>query len=217
MPALHLLGLEPEFIVYMLRRQDILYPSVSSARPNPINTLWVTDTLAEAQHFRMLNNGTISHHINCWRRFMNHMLFTTFPQLEYCHQNMTIFTHVAFIQMYVIFSVASILCLNWAFTSSTWSFFGHSALPFLRFRSTGLWGCKGQWGVWALELGKGRTGPRLRSFPKPTCFVLLHTGTPLAPLTKFAIWSALTWVNNTWQRLRWWITGPQLWHLTFVC
>lgn len=95
MPALHLLGLEPEFIVYMLRRQDIPYPSVSSAKPNPINTLWVTDTLAEAQHFRMLNNGSISHHINCWRRLMNHMLFTGFLQSEYCHQNITIFTHVS--------------------------------------------------------------------------------------------------------------------------
>lgn len=46
MPALQLLGSEMEFIVYMLRSQDILYPSVSSAKPNPINTLRVTDTLA---------------------------------------------------------------------------------------------------------------------------------------------------------------------------
>lgn len=89
MPALHLLGSEPEFIVYMLRRQDILYPSVSPAKPNPINTLWVADTLAEAQHFRMLNNGNISHHINYWRHFMNRMLFTIFLQTECCHRNIT--------------------------------------------------------------------------------------------------------------------------------
>lgn len=121
------------------------------------------------------------------------------------NRNITIFTYVSFIQKflpYVIFSVSCFLCLNWSFTSSTWCFFGQSALPFLHLRSTGLWGCKGQRGVWALDPGQGHTGPRLRSFPKPTCFVLLHTGTPLAPLTKFAIWSALTWVNNTWQNLR---------------
>lgn len=198
MSALHLLGLEPEFIVYMLRRQDILYPSVSSAKPNPINTLWVTYTLAEAQHFRMLKNDTVSHHINYWRHFMNHKLLTIFLQSEYSHWKITIFIRVSLIQMklYAIVSVACFLCLNWAFTSSARLFFGHCALPLLCLRSTSLWGCKGQRGVWALELGKGHTGPQLRSFPKSTCFVFLHAGTPLAPLTKFAIWSTLTWVNK---------------------
>lgn len=103
---------------------------------------------------------------------------------------------------YVFFSEVCFLCLNGAFTSPTWCFFAESALLSLRFWGAGLWGYKGQRGVWAMDLWKGHTGPRLRSFPKPTCFVLLHTGTPLAPVTKFAIWSALTWVNHTWQRLR---------------
>lgn len=70
----------------MLKSQDILYPPVSSAKPNPINTLWVTDALAEMQPFRMLNNGAISHHINRRRLFMNHVLFTIFQQSEYCRQ-----------------------------------------------------------------------------------------------------------------------------------
>lgn len=150
---------------------------------------------------------------------MNHVLFAIFQKSEYRHRIVTIFNRVSFIQRflaYVVFSVACLLCSNWVFTSPTRHFFGHSALLFLCFRGTGLWGCKGQRGVWALDLQKGHAGPRLRSFPKPTRFVLLHAGTPLAPLTKFAIRSALTWVNNTWQRLRWWVTGPQLWHLAFV-
>lgn len=70
----------------MLKSQDILYPPLSSAKPNPINTLWVTDALAETQSFGMLNNGAISHHINRLRRFMNHMLFSIFRQSEYCRR-----------------------------------------------------------------------------------------------------------------------------------
>lgn len=83
----------------------------------------------------------------------------------------------------------------WMITSHTRGF-GHSALPFLCPCNTGLWRYKGQRGIWALDLQKGHTGPRLRSFPKSTCFVLLHTGTPLAPLAKFAFWRALTWVTK---------------------
>lgn len=70
----------------MIKSQDILYPPVSSAKPNPINALWVTDALAETLPLGMLNNAAISHHINRWRCFMNHILFTIFQQFEYCRR-----------------------------------------------------------------------------------------------------------------------------------
>lgn len=51
MSALHLLGSQMKFIVYMQKSQEILCSAVDSAKPNPINTLRVTDTLARTQAF----------------------------------------------------------------------------------------------------------------------------------------------------------------------
>lgn len=65
--------------------------------------------------------------------------------------------------------------------------FGQSALPFLCLRRTGLRGHKARGGVRAVDLQNGYAKPGLRSFPEPTCFVLLHTGTPLTPLAQLAL------------------------------
>lgn len=51
MSALHLLGSQMKFIVYMQKSQEILCSALDSAKPNPINTLRVTDTLARTQAF----------------------------------------------------------------------------------------------------------------------------------------------------------------------
>lgn len=71
---------------------------------------------------------------------------------------------------------------------------GHSTFPSLCLWSAGLWRYEGRGSVGAVYLRKGHADPRLWAFLKSTCFVLLHAGTPLAPLAQFALRRTLTWV-----------------------
>lgn len=71
---------------------------------------------------------------------------------------------------------------------------GHAALPPLDLWGAGLRGLGGRGGVWAVDL-RGHAFSRLRAFLKATCFVLLHAGTPLAPLAQNALVSTLTWAG----------------------
>lgn len=88
--------------------------------------------------------------------------------------------------------VCIVLSVSLIFPLSHTGRLGHNALHFLRLWSTGLRGYRRWGGVRAVGLQKGQTNPRLRAFLKSTCFVLLHTGTPWAPLAKFALCRTLT-------------------------
>lgn len=90
------------------------------------------------------------------------------------------------------------MCVS-VFTSCTWGL-EHSALSFLCLRSTGLRGHKGRGAVQAGDPLEGLSDSGLRAFLETARFVLLHTGTPLAPLTQLTLHSGLTWSETPWKR-----------------
>lgn len=183
----------------MLRSQKILYPSASAAKPNPINTLRVTDTLAGIQAFGcwvmvpsviILTCGGIAW--STWTVLHFHLdwVLSSDCNYRYGHFWLDLPCPCNFLLRLSVF----------VFTSHTGRL-GHNTLPPLCLWNAGLWGYKGRRGVRAVDLRQGHANPRLRAFLKSTCFVLLHTGTPLAPLTQFALWSTLTCVGKKmWQR-----------------
>lgn len=82
------------------------------------------------------------------------------------------------------------------FTSHTGGL-GYSALPFLCLLNAGLWGAEGRLGDQAVDLLKGHADSRLRALLKAASFILLHTGTPLAPLAQFALHNRLSWSKTS--------------------
>lgn len=122
---------------------------------------------------RILGNGA-QQSPEQWRLFKKHMQFDLFNKMS-----VTWLWNICFYQ-----SILRELAGRSVFTFHT-RCFGHNALPPLRLWSAGLFKSGGR--VCSVRLLKGNTNPKLGAFLKPTCFVLLHTWTPLAPLSQFTL------------------------------
>lgn len=141
----------------------------------------------------MLSNSSISHHINWRRHFMRYI------ELSACSSVIWVLSsYLAIINctLELVVPTISYFLHNLHICVFLFTFHAgclvHGALFFLCLWSAGLWGYKARGGIRAVDLWNGCTNPRLRAFLKSTCFILLHTGTPLAPLTQFALISTLT-------------------------